>query len=48
MKKLSLKDVKNGLNRDEMRTISGGSFACYCNGKYNGQSGSINDCWNRC
>ena len=25
MKKISLKDVKNGLKRDEMRIISGGS-----------------------
>ncbi len=25
MKKISLKDVKNGLRRDEMRMISGGS-----------------------
>jgi hypothetical protein len=27
MKKLSLKDVKNSLNRDEMRMISGGLVA---------------------
>lgn len=25
MKKISLKDIKNGLRRDEMRNISGGS-----------------------
>ncbi len=25
MKKISLKDVKNGLKRDEMRVVSGGS-----------------------
>ncbi len=28
MKKISLKDVKNGLKRDEMRMISGGSGTC--------------------
>ena len=28
MKKISLKDVKNSLSRDEMRMISGGSSSC--------------------
>lgn len=28
MKKISLKDVKNGLKRDEMRMIFGGSGGC--------------------
>ena len=30
MKKISLKDVKNGLKRDEMRSISGGSGSGDC------------------
>lgn len=30
MKKISLKDVKNGLRRDEMRMISGGSGSTCC------------------
>ncbi|WP_413230386.1 TIGR04149 family rSAM-modified RiPP [Flavobacterium sp. MMLR14_040] len=48
MKTISLKNVKNALNRDEMRIISGGSFSCYCNGSYNCQSGSVSDCVGRC
>jgi hypothetical protein len=28
MKKISLKDVRNGLKRDEMRVIIGGSGSC--------------------
>ena len=35
MKKISLKDVKNGLKRDEMRVISGGSDT----------GGGGSDCW---
>jgi len=39
MKKISLKDVKNGLKRDEMRTIFGGS---------GGSGGSGGDSNNNC
>lgn len=28
MKKISLKDIKNGLRRDEMRAIQGGGCGC--------------------
>lgn len=45
MKKISLKDVKNGLKRDEMRVITGGSYSggggtCYgaCTLYVNGQN----------
>jgi hypothetical protein len=37
MKKISLRDVKNGLRRDEMRQISGG-----CGG---GGCSSVKCCW---
>ncbi len=30
MKKLSLKDVKNAISRDEMKSISGGYSWLYC------------------
>ncbi|WP_185963881.1 hypothetical protein [Flavobacterium restrictum] len=56
MKKISLKDVKNGLKRDEMRMISGGcgtkcgacSSAYDCDSSCNicsgGKSGQGNSC----
>jgi hypothetical protein len=55
MKKLSIKDVKNAISRDEMRKITGGSgscpsgqFKCTCNGVNYGCVSSISACWNKC
>lgn len=45
MKKISLKDVKNGLKRDEMRSIQGGGCGSGTCKKTSGCSSGCSDGW---
>ncbi len=46
MKKISLKDVKNGLERDEMRVVSGGCFGPDCMDVWGRPCGATTMCFN--
>ena len=54
MKKLmNVKGIKT-ISKNDQKMVNGGrvqasaDFACYCNGTYVGEMGSIADCWNAC
>lgn len=38
----------NALNKENQKSVMGGSFNCYCNGWYTGTGSSSTDCANKC
>ncbi len=46
--KKSILNLGKTLNKAEQLTINGGSFPCYCNGKYMGNASSVGQCWFMC